>query len=118
MKRMMFIAALFLLSQSNADAQLVMRIPPEQRAAKQTEWMKSHLNLNADQVPKVEEINLRYSNKMQEIYNGPSTKPEKKKNAVTLYEKKNEELKGIFTESQYSAYKVKENQIKEKMLKQ
>ena len=79
--------------------------------------MKNHLNLNAEQVPRVEEINLRYSNKMQEIYNGQATKPEKKKNAVTLNEKKNEELKGIFTESQYSAYTVKETQIKEKMLK-
>jgi hypothetical protein len=117
MKKTIFIAALYLLSQGSASAQAMMKLSPEERASKQTEWMKNYLNLSADQMPKVEEINLRYSNKMQDIFESPQTKTEKNEAAKELFEKKSEELEGIFTEKQYGAYKIKENDMKSKMSK-
>lgn len=114
MKKVIFVALLSLLSQSSAIAQAVMLVPPERRAAKQTSWMKENLELRPEQTPKVEEINLRYSNKAQEIFNTQQSKQEKKTAIKTLYDKKDLELKGIFTEKQYSGYKMKENHIREK----
>ena len=118
MKKITFIAAFILLSQSYAGAQAMMKLPPEERAANQTEWMRERLNLNPDQVQQVREINLRYSNKMQDIFDGPMSKPEKNDAAKALFDKKSEELEGVFTERQYSAYKAKENDMKGKMKKQ
>lgn len=117
MKRNIFIAAFILLSQSYASAQEMMKLPSEERATNQTEWMRERLNLNADQMSKIREINLRYSNKMQDIYESPMSRTEKNETAKALFEKKSEELEGVFTERQYSAYKAKENDMKEKMKK-
>ena len=44
----------------------------EEMAKRDTEQMKSELNLTADQLPKVEAINLKYAQKRSELFqNGP-----------------------------------------------
>ena len=117
MKKNIFIVSFLLLSQSYVGAQEMMKLRPEERATNQTEWMRNHLYLSDDQADKVGEINLRYSNKMQDIYDGPQSQSEKNEAAKALFDKKSEELEGIFTERQYSAYKAKENDMKSKMKK-
>jgi hypothetical protein len=113
-KAILVFASLFLMAQSNY-AQDIKGLPASERAARQTEWMKTNLNLSGDQLSRVSDINMRYANKMDEIVHSTKGKPEKKSEARNLSEQKDGELKGIFSESQYSAYRAKKQEIKERM---
>ena len=88
-----------------------------ERATKLTDWMKTNLQLTDDQVPKVQDINMKYANKMEELKNNAAGKRQK---LLTLKENdkaKDAELKQVFTDSQYKTYMTKKEELK-KQLKQ
>ena len=88
-----------------------------ERATKLTDWMKTNLQLTDDQVPKVQDINMKYANKMEELKNNAAGKRQK---LLTLKENdkaKDAELKQVFTDSQYKTYMTKKKELK-KQLKQ
>ena len=88
-----------------------------ERATKLTDWMKTNLELTDDQVPKVQDINMKYANKMEELKNNAAGKRQK---LLTLKENdkaKDAELKQVFTDSQYKTYMTKKEELK-KQLKQ
>lgn len=88
-----------------------------ERATKLTDWMKTNLQLADDQVPKVQDINMKYANKMDELKNSAAAKRQK---LLTLKENdtaKDAELKQVFTDSQYNTYMTKKEELK-KQLKQ
>ena len=56
-------------SDSIAQEQEKEPMPPAERAAKLTEWMKNNLQLTEDQEKSVQEINHKYANKTEELRN-------------------------------------------------
>jgi hypothetical protein len=87
----------------------------EERAGKITEWMKTNLQLKEDQVAQVNNINLKYANKMDEIMNGTGEKKDKKMKAKEEAAAKDAELKAVLDESQYQTYQAKKDEIKKQI---
>ena len=87
----------------------LMHKTPEERAKFQTEMMKSKLSLNAGQQSKIEVINLNYAKKFEPIIKSSDSKITRVRQAMSLQKAKDEELKKVFTASQYQQYeKLKE----------
>jgi len=82
------------LSIHSQDNVSVPQRTPEQEAAKQTEKIQQELNLTADQIKQLYEINLRYARERQ-VSNTRSQAMERIKN-------KNTEMQRILTENQYN----------------
>ncbi|QNR82914.1 hypothetical protein H9N25_13045 [Pedobacter riviphilus] len=88
---------------------------PEERAKFQTEMMKSKLNLNAEQQSKIEGINLNYAKKFEPIIKSSDSKISRFKQAMSLQKAKDEELKKVFTASQYKQYEKFQEELKGKL---
>lgn len=118
MKKLVIIcASLLVFSGAYAQNHAHTKLPASERAAHQTEWMKNNLQLSGDQLSKVQDVNMRYATKMDDIRSSTQTKMEKKAAAKELSDQKDGELKGIFNENQYSAYRAKKMEIMEKVTK-
>lgn len=98
-----------LLTAVNVKAQST----PEQRAEKITSWMKDNLKLTAEQVPQVEEINLKYARMNEELKRMSGPKKDKMKKVKSNETAKDEELKKLLTPEQYQSYQAKKKEIKE-----
>ena len=88
---------------------------PEERAQMQTAIMTEVLTLTEDQVLLVEDINLKYSEKVEEIRKEDTNRREKFKAVRQLMKEKDAELKKVFTETQYSVYQEKKAALREKI---
>jgi hypothetical protein len=88
---------------------------PEERADKLTEWMKTNLQLNDDQVTQVQNINLKYANKTQGLQTQSMSRKEKMQTLKENDKAKDAELKNVFTTDQYNAYQAKKDEIRKQM---
>jgi hypothetical protein len=88
-------------------------MPPTERAAKLTQWMKENLQLSADQEKQAQEINLKYANKTEELRNSNGTRMQKFKKLKGYNESKDEELKKVFTAEQFKTYQAKKEEVKD-----
>ena len=88
-------------------------MPPADRAAKLTEWMKNNLQLTAEQEKPIHEINLKYANKTEELRNTDESRSQKFKKLKDYNEAKDKELKVLLTEDQYKTYQAKKEEVKE-----
>ena len=86
-----------------------------ERAMKQTNWMKSNLKLTDDQAAKVQDINLKYANKMDELHASTATKQEKMASMKTDDAAKDAEIKAVLNDSQYKSYLQKKEEMKKEM---
>ena len=86
-----------------------------ERATKLTDWMKTNLQLTDDQVPKVQDINMKYANKMEELKNSGVAKRQKLQMLKNNDVAKDAELKQVFTDSQYKTYMTKKDELKKKL---
>ena len=76
---------------------------PKQMAERQTQLMKDTLNLTADQIPKVEALNLEYANKMKDIRDKVDGDREAMRDAIMpIMKEKDVELKAILTGEQWT----------------
>ena len=86
---------------------------PQERANKWTEWMKKSLQLNDDQVAKVQPINLKYATQLNDIRKdtagGKVNWDKVKENEAKM----DAELKTIFTQQQFQTYDAKKTEMKE-----
>jgi Spy/CpxP family protein refolding chaperone len=83
---------------------------PEARAKKQTEMMKTELGLTADQVSKVESINLKYAQK------GKEQREAIHKQMKSLREEREKDMTAVLTKEQIEKYnKLKEEQKSKRM---
>ena len=90
-------------------------IPPAaDRAAKLTEWMKTNLQLTAEQVSPVQEINLKYANKMDDLRKSSQGRRAKLQTLKSDNKAKDAELKKILTADQFKTYLAKKEEIKKK----
>jgi len=88
---------------------------PVERANKVTEWMKTNLQLNDDQVAQVQKINLNYANKTQGLQTQSMSRKEKMQTLKENDKAKDAELKNVFTTDQYNAYQAKKDEIRKQM---
>jgi len=88
---------------------------PEERANKLTEWMKTNLQLNDEQVKQAQTINLKYANKNQELQTGSMSRKEKMQILKENDKAKDAELKNLFTADQYKNYRAKKEEIRKQM---
>lgn len=88
---------------------------PEERAQMQTDYMKESLTLSDDQLPRIKEINLKYAQKMQDVYNSTSSKMQKFKQMKSIGQDKDKELKGVLNSTQYATYEKNKEEMKEKI---
>lgn len=95
----------------NAKAQST----PEQRAEKLTTWMKDNLNLTAEQIPLVQELNLKYARLNEELKNMSGPRNEKMKKIKSNETAKEAELKKILTPEQFQTYTTKKREVKEEV---
>ncbi|MBO9673368.1 MAG: hypothetical protein J7577_07985 [Sphingobacteriaceae bacterium] len=93
----------------------LMNKTPEERAKFQTEMMKNKLSLNVEQQTKIEAINLNYAKKFEPIIKSSDSKLTKYKQAKSLQKAKDEELKKVFTSSQYKQYEKFQEELKGKL---
>ena len=96
------------------------QVPPDQmqspdaRASKMTEWMKTNLNLNANQVSKVQEVNMKYAFRMDSLKKSINEIPDRSVGIKSEDDAKDAELKAILTDQQFKTYLEKKKEIKEK----
>lgn len=88
-------------------------MPPAERAAKLTEWMKNNLQLTADQEKSVQEINLKYANKTEELRNSDEARKQKFKMLKGYNDAKDDELKKTLKPEQFKTYQAKKEEVKE-----
>ena len=88
---------------------------PVERADKLTEWMKTNLQLNDDQVTQVQNINLKYANKTQGLQTQSMSRKDKMQTLKENDKAKDAELKNVFTTDQYNAYQAKKDEIRKQM---
>ena len=79
---------------------------PEEMAKMETEQMKSSLNLSGDQLTRVEAINLKYAQKMGEMFQAgpPSDFAEMQKNMEGIQKAKRADLEKVLTADQLKKY--------------
>lgn len=96
-------------------AQQPMSHDPAERANKLTEWMTTNLSLTADQVPRVQDINLRYAQKMTDLKQSTQPKPEKMNQLKSLSEQKDAEMKTVLNPDQYKSYEARKKEMEKRM---
>lgn len=103
-------------SAQNSQGQKIKDMTPGQRAAFQTNLMKTKLGLDTQQLIKVKAVNIRYAQQFQPIIASDDSRFTKFRKAKNLQEKKDNELKGIFTAAQFKQYKDFENNMRSKLM--
>jgi Spy/CpxP family protein refolding chaperone len=114
MLKQLGIAALLVCMFTLAKAQEAQMPSAEARASKMTEWMKSNLNLTADQVGKVQDLNMKYAVKMDSLKNSNMDKQNRFDVMKSEGEAKDAEMKSILTADQYKTYQEKKQEMKSK----
>ena len=116
-KPLIMIMAFVLLAQT-APAQskldkLMTETTPEERAEMKAKNLQEKLSLSEDQYQQVHEINLKYANKMQNIYSADQGKLQRLKSMKALSEDKDREMKQVLSSQQYEAYREEKEKMKE-----
>jgi hypothetical protein len=107
-------SALLLVAFAFANAQAPQMPSAQDRAAKMTDWMKTNLTLTDAQLPKIQDINLRYAMMMDSLKNSPGDRDSKMSVMKADNTAKDAEIKNVLTSSQYQTYQAKEAEMKEK----
>ena len=82
-----------------------------QKAAKVTEWMKKNLNLSADQIPLVKNLNEKYAKLAEKITGSSKSSAEKTAELKSQGEKQDGELKGILNANQFATWLAKKGEL-------
>ncbi|HQR94390.1 MAG TPA: hypothetical protein PLK14_06995 [Sediminibacterium sp.] len=88
---------------------------PEELSKMQTQQFKRKLALTADQEPKVSAVLLDYSTKLVAARDGKGGKMKKMQEVKHLTDAKDQSMKGILTEQQYTDYLKLMEEQKEKL---
>ena len=88
---------------------------PEERAQFQTDYMKENLSLTGDQEKKVHDVNVKYAEKMQEVYEAPTSDEQKLKSMKRINGEKEAELKLILKPDQYATYEKNKEAMRQKI---
>jgi periplasmic protein CpxP/Spy len=122
--KILLIATLVAVGFSTANAQQQNgqkqpRMSPEELAKRQTEQMTTDLNLNDKQKADVSAVNIKYANKISEMFQ--ANKGDREAMRAKFQEmmiQKNAELKKVLTDDQYKLYEELEKKKMEEHRKQ
>lgn len=89
--------------------------PAADRAKKMTEVMDQKLDLNDDQMKQVGDINLKFARRFDDVVGADGTNDDKANRVQEINRTKEDELKLIFTETQYKTYMGMKDDFVEKM---
>ena len=87
---------------------------PQERAAAQTEMMKSKLALTPDQTPKIAALNLKYAQEMEPVIKGSEGPFIRMRHAREISTRKEAELKQMLTPEQFEKYLASREEMREK----
>src|SRR5215475_14046574 len=115
MNRILLMILLTVFSGATAFSQETKSFSAEKYAAKLNDWMKTNLQLTSEQIPKVEEINLKYAKRLEALK--AKTIPRRQKLDILKADDKDKEkeLKDVLTVDQFKTYQTKKNEIKKQM---
>lgn len=102
------------LAQNKLD-KLFNETTPDERARYQTERMSDRLPLKQEQWQTVFEINLKYTRKMEQVYNQGGGKLQRLKLMKRVGEQKDAELKLTLDPAQYRKYEQMKDELRESM---
>lgn len=117
--RVILLSVLSLFTSASLHAQVEegSSLTPEERATKWTEWMKKELNISADQETKVQTINLKYAQQTESLREKDGSRKSRFKEAKSIDDAKDNELKAIFTSEQFNIYQEKKREMQKKIIK-
>lgn len=84
-----------------------------ERAAAQTQRMKTSLRLDSAQTARIAVINLRYAQRMDPVMQGNGSRLSKFKAARTMQKEKEVELKQVLTKEQFEQFKEQQQAMKD-----
>ncbi len=113
MKKLLFAIAILVSATLSSFAQDSNNMA-EEIATKQTEWMKDNLDLSADQLEKIEDLNLKYAQKMTKVQETEG-KLNKLKQGKSIAEEKDGKMKDILNKEQYEKYQDKKSEMRSKL---
>lgn len=117
-----FTLALLVLASGSALAQGVSPAlaasTPAERAKIQTDFMKEKLALTAEQVPKVEALNLETAQKMEPVLKGSEGPFMKVRAAREIEQTKETALQGLLTPEQFQKFLASKDELKQKLEEQ
>ena len=110
------IALLFslLIPIANAeDMAYLLKSTPTERAASQTRFMKTKLNLSQDEVTKIQQINQEYAEKIEPVLKGSSIGFLKMRDIKAILEQKDDSLRSVLTPEQFDVYTNAKDELKQ-----
>src|SRR5262245_57255692 len=88
---------------------------PEERANQLTEWMRTNLELQSNQVQSIQTINLKYAHKTQDLLNSSLSRNQKKRALRADGDARDRELKKNLTADQFQMWLAKKEEAKKTM---
>lgn len=88
---------------------------PVERAATITEWMKTNLSLDENQLTQVQAINLEYAQKNQELQGTSLTRKQKMEAFKANEAARDAKLNQVLTPEQMKIYDSKKSELKKQM---
>jgi hypothetical protein len=107
--------SLFIPIASAEDMSYLLNTTPTERAASQTRFMKTKLNLSQDAVAKVQAINQQYAEKVEPVLKGSSIGFLKMRDIKAILEQKDDSLRGVLTHEQFELYANTKDELKQAM---
>lgn len=109
----LFLAMAFGTAAHPDDFDQLKATTPNQRAAAQTEYMKSHLALTDAQVPKIAAINQKYAEQMEPVIKSAGGGLGNMLKAKAIQENKEAELQQILTPDQFERFASSKDEMRE-----
>lgn len=107
--------ALFVSMANAEDMSFLLHTTPKERAASQTRFMKTKLNLSPDELAKVQAINQQYAEKIEPVLKGSSFFLIKKHDIEAIQQDKDDSLKSILTPDQFKIYSNSKDELEQAM---
>ncbi len=107
---------LFSLSMPIAHAEdmaFLLDSTPTQRAASQTRFMKTKLNLSQDELAKIQAINREYAEKVEPVLKGSSIGLLKMRDIKAILEQKDDALRNVLSPEQFENYANAKDELKQ-----
>lgn len=95
------------------DMAYLLNSTPTERAASQTRFMKTKLNLSQDEVTKIQEINREYAKKIEPVLKGSSFSFLKMRDIKAILEQKDDALRSVLTPGQFDTYTNAKDELKQ-----
>lgn len=104
-----------LASAQDEPSQALKNSTPAERAKFQTAFMKQKLSLTAEQLPKVEQIDLETAQKMDPVIKGDQRPLLKMRAMRAIEQQKETALQGVLTPAQFQQFLTSKDELKQKL---